>query len=249
MNPSTKLLLRRLTLACSASCLVGLAAAALIDRVSADEPSGQQEATESERFDKIVREDIFAGFDGDEEAMKRGLAKCDEILEKQPEHAEAMVWRGAARVYLAGLAFSRNDAANGMRQWTAGLADMDQAVKLEPENTGVRIPRAAVLMPAAAGAPSFMSKPLLEKAKEDFEYIYKSQEKFLDQLGEHPKGELRMGLADVYRRLGQAEASEAQLKAVQRELPDSEYAERATKWLATDAKTKLVHNCIGCHSE
>ena len=150
---------------------------------------------------------------------------------------------------MAGQAFSKQDVAKGMQLWTSGLQDMDKAVELEPDNIAVRIPRAAVLMPASSGAPEFMAKPLLGKAKADFEFIYKKQEKYLDQLGEHSRGELRMGLADVYRRLGEHDQSRNQLEAIKTELPDSEYSERAEQWLASDVKVKLMHNCIGCHSE
>ncbi|XZE54525.1 tetratricopeptide repeat protein [Planctomycetaceae bacterium SH139] len=217
----------------------------------ADEPAGatpdQAATVEEQRFDLVVREDIFGGFNGDEAAMKRGLEACDVAIAKDPKHAEALVWRGAGRVFLAGQAFSKQDMVKGMQLWSSGLQDMDKAVELKPEDIAVRIPRAAVLMPASAGAPEFMAKPLLVKAKADFEFIYSRQEKVLDQLSEHSRGELRMGLADVYRRLGETDLSRKQLEAIKAELPDTNYADRAEKWLATDVKVKLAHNCIGCH--
>lgn len=227
----------------------GVTALRADDGVAKDAGSGANGDQEESRFDELVREDIFAGFNGDDVALKRGIASCDAVLAKQPNHAEAMVWRGAARVYQAGQAFAKQDANTGMPLWTSGLKDMDRAVELEPDNLGVRIPRAAVLMPSANGAPEFMAKPLLAKAKADFEKVYEAQKSILDQIGEHPLGELRMGLADVYRRLGEHQKSTAQLNAVKLELPDSQYAQEATKWLATDVSVKLSHNCIGCHSE
>lgn len=56
-----------------------------------------------------------------------------------------------------------------------------------------------------------------------------------------------MGLADVYRRLGELDKSREQLLALRAALPDSDYARRAEKWLAADVTLKLSHNCIGCH--
>lgn len=239
LRPST-------VLHCSAFALaIGLSSATAF----AGDTDDVAASTNEERFDLIVREDIFGGFNGDDEAMKRGLAKCDEILQKNPKHVEAMVWRGAGRVFLAGQAFSKNNPVEGMKLWTSGLKDMDQAVELEPENLAVRIPRAAVLMPASAGAPEFMAKPLLAKAKADFEKIYKEQKETIDQLGEHPEGELRMGLADVYRRLGETDKSREQLEAITKSLPDTDYSRRAEKWLAADSSVKLTHNCIGCHDK
>lgn len=94
-----------------------------------------------------------------------------------------------------------------------------------------------------------MGKPLLAKVQKSFERVYERQKDFLDQIGEHPLGELRMGLADVYRLQGEFEQSRIHLSAVAKELPDTEYASEAEKWLAASKTEKLAHNCIGCHTE
>lgn len=204
---------------------------------------------ESDRFDLEVREDLFAGFGGDEAALKRGLAKCEEALKKNPKHAEALVWRGAGRVFMAGRLFGAKKQAEALPIWVSGLADMDEAVKLEPKNVGVRIPRASVLVPAARNTPPAIGKPLLEKAMDDFQTIYEQQKDHLDSLGTHPRGELRMGLADVYRLMGKKDQSKEHLEAVIKELPDTKYATRAKEWLAAKPEAKLAHNCIGCHTK
>lgn len=239
----------------SISMLVTAAAGLAALRVRGqDEPAATQDASQAaaydpeDRFDLAVREDIFAGFEGDREALERGMQRCEEALEKDPKHPEAMVWRGAARVFLAGEYFQKGNQAKGFQYWNSGLKDLDEAVAIAPNNIAVLIPRASVLLPAGRSAPPAIGKPLLIKVREDFERIYEHQKGMLDQLGEHPRGELRMGLADVYRALGDLEKSNAQLRAVRDELPGSEYAERAAEWLDADPEMKLAHNCIGCHS-
>src|SRR5947209_5336767 len=122
------------------------------------------DAPRTERFDYLVRQDLFAGFGGDEEALARGLKTCEDALAKNPKHAPALVWRGAARAFQASLKFRDNKPAEAMPLWTAGLKDMDDAVALEPNNIGVRIPRAVVLLPAARATPPAVSKPLLARA-------------------------------------------------------------------------------------
>lgn len=200
-------------------------------------------------FAHKVREDIFAGFGGDEEAMQRGLKTCDEALAANPKHAEALAWRGSARLFLSGKAFRENDVVKGGTYWESAIKDLDKAGELEPDNIGVLIPRAASMLAAGRNAPPAMGQPLLKKVKADFERTYNRQKDYLDKIGEHPLGELRMGLADVYRLLGETEKSKAQLVAIQNELPKSEYAKRATEWLAAPADKKLAHRCIGCHGE
>ncbi|MEM6472070.1 MAG: hypothetical protein AAF802_21090 [Planctomycetota bacterium] len=217
--------------------------------VRADDEDAREPYTDSERFDLEVREDIFAGLNGDEEALKRGVQKCDQALAKNPDHAEALVWRGAAKVFQSGQAFGGGDRTKGMKLWMEGLHEMNQAKKLEPDNLGVMIPRAAVMINAGRNAPDFMGRPVLESVREDFEATYESQKETFNELGEHPQGELRMGLADVYRLLGETEKSKAQLDAIVKEMPGTEYAQRAAEWLKAKPTQKLAHNCIGCHGD
>ena len=210
---------------------------------------GEPAAQRPERFDKIVREDIFAGFGGDDERLARGLKTLDETLEKNPKHSEALVWRGAVRVFQSAKAFQTQKVQEGLKLWNAGLKDMDDAVALDPKNPGVRIPRAAALLPAIHNAPPAMTKALIPKAVDDYETMYDMQKNHLDKLGTHPLGELRMGLADAYRLAGQLDKSKTHLEALAKELPDSKYANRAKEWLGAKDDAKLVHKCIGCHTK
>ncbi|MEO1530127.1 MAG: hypothetical protein AAFX06_32410 [Planctomycetota bacterium] len=214
---------------------------------NADEPESKQETYTTERFDLVVREDLFAGFDGDEKRLKRGLQKCEEALKENPDHAEALVWRGAGRTFQSGLLFQKGKQAEGFQLFSQGIADMNKAKELEPHSIAVMIPRAAVLINAGRSAPPLIGRPLLEAVRKDFEEVYERQKDVLDQIGEHPLGELRMGLADIYRLLDEKEKSKAQLQALLKELPETEYAERAEEWLAAKPEAKLAHSCIGCH--
>ena len=236
--------MRRFFFALCVTAVVGVAAVQALDD---KKPTETKKVEEAKRFDLIVREDIFAGFNGDAEALKRGLETCEAELKKNPKSAEAMVWRGAGRVFQAGEMFGAGKSKEALPIWTGGLKDLDEAVKLDPTNAGVRIPRAAVLIQAGRNTPPAIGKPLLEKARDDFETIAKLQEKMLDKLGVHPRGELHMGLADIYRLLGEKEKSKEQLEAVEKALPDTKYSKRAKEWLSAKADAKLEHSCIGCH--
>jgi tetratricopeptide (TPR) repeat protein len=239
--------MRRFYFALCAMAVIGTAAVHALDDKKPAETKKAEKSEEAKRFDLIVREDIFAGFNGDADALKRGLEACDAELKKNHKSAEAMVWRGAGRVFEAGQLFGAGKSKDALPIWTGGLKDLDEAVKLEPNNVGVRIPRAAVLVQAGRNAPAAIGKPLLEKARDDFETIAKLQAKELEKLGVHPRGELHMGLADIYRLLGEKEKSKEQLEAVEKALPDTKYSKRAKEWLAAKADAKLEHSCIGCH--
>lgn len=198
-------------------------------------------------FPAEIREDFFEGFQGDMDRLKAGMEACQKILVSDPKHAEAMVWLGSGEMFQSGQAFQKGNVAAGMGLWTSSIEKMDKAAELEPDNIGVLIPRAAVLLPASRNAPAFMAKPVLKSVLNGFERTYEMQKDRLDQIGEHPLGELRMGLADVYRALDRPDESIAQLKAVLTELPGTEYADEAEQWLKAKPTVKLAHNCIGCH--
>ena len=217
-------------------------------QTSGDKPSPPSSPA-AERFDLLVRDDLFAGFGGDEAALARGLARCEATLKDNPQHAEALVWRGAVRVFQASRFFGKKEMIAGLKLWSAGIDDMDQAVKLAPDYPGVRIPRAAVLLPAARGTSSALNGPILQRVRDDYETIARLQADQTDKLGTHPLGELRMGLADVYRLSGDQAKSREQLNLVLQELPQTDYATRATDWLAAPADAKLAHTCIGCHGQ
>jgi hypothetical protein len=201
------------------------------------------------RFDLVVREDYFAGFNGDTQALERGMKASESVLKDNPKHAEAMVWLGGGQVFLSGQNFSKGNVVEGMKLWQTGLANMDKASELEPDNIGVLIPRAAVLMPASRNLPKPIREQVLNGVLANFLRVYEQQKNELDKIGEHPLGELRMGLADVYRSLGKADESKTQLEAILQELPDTEYSTEAKKWLEAKPTAKLAHNCIGCHSK
>ncbi|MBM3740954.1 MAG: hypothetical protein FJW39_34885 [Acidobacteria bacterium] len=155
-------------------------------------------ALAAERFDHVVRNDFFLGFAGNQEALARGMKTCEKILAEDPNHSEALVWHGSGLWGQAGAAFQRGDREAGMELSQKGLAEMDKAVALAPDNIGVRIPRGASLL---AGARAMRDSPfrrsLFERALSDHQRAYELQKEHIDGLGDHPKGELLFALADT----------------------------------------------------
>jgi hypothetical protein len=230
-------------------CLAGLSVSRGQTPESPTAPEVSKTSAEDVRFDLDVREDFFAGFEGDSSRLEAGMKRCREVLEKNDKHAEAMVWLGAGEVYLSGQLFRKGDVAKGMTYWQQGFGHMNRAAELEPDNIGVLIPRAAVLLPASRNMPQPIQGQVLQSVLKDFQHVHDTQKDVLDQIGEHPLGELRMGLADIHRMLGDLKKSREHLEALQRELPGTEYAKRAEEWLAAKPNAKLAHSCIGCHTK
>jgi non-heme chloroperoxidase len=208
--------------------------------------SGAQRA---ERFDLKVREDMFAGFDGDETAFARAMALVDRTLATDPDHAEALTWRGAGRLFQAGQAFRRQAFAEGMRLQAEGLADLERGVALEPRSPGTRAPRGAALMAYAAALQSYdraLADRLTATAIGDFEFMIERVQARWATLDGHDRGELLGALAQGWLQLDNAPRAMPYLERMVAELPNTPYAKAAADRRANPgAKAPLT--CLGCH--
>jgi len=203
-------------------------------------------APPSDRFDFEVRADFFAGLSGDTKRFERAMARCEEVLSQNPNHAEAMVWHRSGLIFRAGMLFNRGDFPNGMEIWGRGLGEMDRAVSLEPDNVGVRIPRGASLFEASRHVPAAQQAPLLKLALDDYEHVLKLQESYFAKLSDHAKGELLFGLADGWARAGDKQKAHTYFTRLTQDASTSGRITYAKAWL--DGKPPAEPGrCVGCH--
>jgi hypothetical protein len=201
----------------------------------------------SARFDMEVRADFFAGFTGDEAAFKRAMARCEEVLAADPAHAEAMVWHGAGVFSLSGRAFQSGDVQNGMQLWTKGLAEMNKAVELAPDDIAVRIPRGATLFEASRQVPNpKQQQELIKIALSDYEHTLMLQKVTFSGLSNHAKGELLFGLADGWARAGDKEKAKHYFERLTADAPGSGRTKYARAWLEGTPPAD-PGRCVGCH--
>src|SRR5260370_7336511 len=81
-------------------------------------------AVAAERFDYEVRDDMFRAFGGNEAAFKNAMAKIEETLAANPDHAEALVWRGAGTYWKAGQAYRAGDVPAAPAMAAAAIPHM-----------------------------------------------------------------------------------------------------------------------------
>src|SRR6267154_1114390 len=187
-------------------------------------------AVAQQRFDFKVREDMFAGMDGDTAAFDRAMKLIADTLAADPDHAQALVWRGDGRLFLAGQAFQRGAIAEGQALTAQATADMDRAVALAPDNIAVRVPRAAALLPFARGMRPFNrpeSDRMIRTAIADFEFVVAASISWWSKLSEHGRGELLGALADGWLLLGDVDKARLYLDRMTAELADTTYAKNA----------------------
>jgi hypothetical protein len=188
-------------------------------------------ALAQEPFTRQVAADFGKGLAGDDEALARAMKRCEDELAANPKHAEAMVWHGSATLSLAGRMFRRGDFARGAEAWQAGQKEMDTAVALEPDNSGVLMVRGATMLEASKHFPGAEeARAMLEKGIADYEKAV-SMTRFFDSLSPEGRGRLLVGLANGWSRMGDAARSRALYERVLTEAKGTAYAETATQAL------------------
>lgn len=235
---------------CSAIAVV-LAAATL----TLAQPAGQDETTEAaeQRFEFIQIEpgtsgyrgferEVFADFieasQGDAEARRRLLEKCESAIEADAEHAEAIAWRGAVKMFQAGTASESGDFRAAMQHTNDSLADLNRARELEPENPGVRMVAAQMLLSLAKYHPmENMAKGYAKQGVEDAKTALSSLYDNWDKQPTDVKGQLMLGVAEGYDKLGKVTEARDWFNRVIGAVPGTAWAEQAQAWLdAADKK-------------
>jgi tetratricopeptide (TPR) repeat protein len=207
-----------------------------------------QNPSPAQRFDYLVRADFFAGVAGDETRLNKAIERCERALEINPKHPEALVWHGASLMVRAGQAFQKGDMAVGGPLFERALQEMLEAVTLAPDNPGVLIPRAAVLLEATRSMPPDMGRALLESAVQNYERVLEIQGPTFNTLGDHAKGELLFGLAEGWNRLGEKDKARRYFDRLIADAPTSGQTPKAREWMATGMVPKSNGaSCVGCH--
>ena len=209
------------------------------------------EATAGERdrsFEHAVRGLMFRGFSGDSGSLKRAMEMCDERLAELPGDPEALVWWGAGRYYQAGQKFQTGDYQTGMAWRQESLDAMDKAVTAAPRDVAVLIPRGATLivgsrhevMPAER-------KRFLQLARSDYETTMDVQSRYFSKLSDHARGELMLGLVEVYHGLEDTAARDAMLDRIATTLGDTPYGAEVQRARESGLEGLTTRTCGGCH--
>ena len=207
-------------------------------------PAGAQEP---QRFDEKVRELFFAGFAGNQDALQRGMAMCEETLAADPDHPGALVWQASGWFYQSSFAFAEGDPETGMALYNNAVAQFDRAVALAPNSLETLIPRAAVYLsvaPYVAHAPT--RNQLLETVVGDYTKVLELRAPVFRSLTVHSRGELLGAMAEALWLLEKRDEAGVYLDRMIAELPDSPYALMAQQQL-DDPETRAQLTCLGCH--
>jgi tetratricopeptide (TPR) repeat protein len=197
-----------------------------------------------------AREDLFAGPMGnDMERFNAGMAKVEDALQQDPKNANAIALKGFGTVFRATRALDAGNRAEFDRLYDEGIRLLDQAAAIEPGGIGVHSVYGATMLYWFAKLPAERRPHAAAKGLEHYRALYKSQEKFADQMPVHLKGELFAGLAEAERRNANWEQAKVWLQRIVSTMPGTPYARVAGLWLANPDRIPEASRvmCQTCH--
>ena len=203
------------------------------------------------RFDELIRDDFFAGLGGDRARLDRAMRLAEQALAGNPDHAPALVWHGSGLIYRSAAVFRAGDQAGALDLVDRGLAKMDRAVRLAPDDIAILIPRGATLLRLAEAAAFATRAPgWLDAAVANYRHALALEGARFDQRPEHARGELLGGIAEGLDRLGKTAEARDVLRRIVTDVPNSVYATRALVWLSSPpAGSRPRLTCVGCHGD
>lgn len=191
-------------------------------------------------FERTVFADFVKASQGDEAAKQRLVDACQQAIEADDKNAEAIAWLGAVKLFDAGTASEAGDFMAAMRHTNEALADLDKARELEPENPGVRMVAATTLLNLAAYHPiDRMAQGYAAKGIEDAKAALLELH---DNWNDQPtgvKGQLMIGIARGYDRMGKATKARDWFNRVIGAAPGTLWADQAQAWI--DAADKRAN--------
>ena len=195
----------------------------------------------------LVREDIFAGFDGDMERLARGEKNLQQLLAQRPNERPLIItWQAGALAYRAALAreAGRNDEYQRLYKQAVALFDDAKASGL----AGIApLYAPSTLLFADRFAPE--DRPAAyARAYEGYQAVWAQQGTVVDQLPLHMKGELLSGLAQVAQRTGRTDEMNKHLDKMLVSLAGSPYEATARRWKEDPkAASGSMVICKNCH--
>lgn len=204
------------------------------------------------RISTWVREDIFAGFMGnDMERFATGMKKLDDALARNPRAADAICWKGGGELWLAARAHEAGRTAEFETLYAKALATLEEGRKAgegTPYIGAVHAITGASWTVSADRLPARLRREAWANVRAHYTALLDVQKAYFEKLPPHPKGEVLAGLAQASQRLGEEDDLQRRLNDVIEQLPGSVYATRAQRWQQNPASAATTSmTCQTCH--
>lgn len=200
----------------------------------------------------LLREDIFAGFLGDDmDRFAKGEKNIELLLEKRPaEKSDLLAWKGGATLYRAVRAYENKRMDEFQQTYQRALDLFDEAVKTDPTSGGVIAVMGGSYALFADRLPEQHRAAAWSKAYDAYRALWKEQARAVEKLPLHLRGELLGGLAQSAQRTGHTEEMTQYLDKILAVLPGTAYESVAKKWKENPrAAAGNSITCLSCHEQ
>ena len=199
----------------------------------------------------LVREDIFAGFLGNDlNRFARGERNIELLLEQRPsDKANLLAWRAAAAMYRAVLAHEASKPAEFTDHFQRATDNFTEAAKLSPGDDGVSAITGGTLVVFADRLPESHRRAAWQQAYEAYSVLWKQQAPAIDKMPVHFRGEVLAGMAQSAQRTGRTEESAQYLEKMLTVMQGTPYEAVAKEWKANPASAATSNlTCKNCHN-
>ena len=198
----------------------------------------------------LVREDIFAGWMSDDMGrLERGEKNIQLLLEQRPgQKGNLLSWKGGALLYRAVLANEGNRPDEFQRYYRQALDAFSEAAKTTSGNEALAAVIGGSFALFADRLPKEYRAAAWSAAYDNYQALYKQQERFIDKFPVHLRGEVLSGLAQSAQRTGRKEETAQYVDKILTVLGGTPYEPMARKWKSNPesaANSSLV--CMTCH--
>jgi len=198
----------------------------------------------------LLREDIFAGFIGDDmERFARGEKNIQLLIENRPAAKPTLLaWKGGATLYRAVRAYENNHRDEFEQNYRLALNLFSQARQLGPEDGGVAAIVGGSNLLFADRLPKEHRAAAWSQAYDNYQALWKEQASFVEKLPVHIRGELLGGLAQSAQRTGRTQEADQYLDKMLAVLGNTPYEPVARQWKKNpESAAKTSITCLSCH--
>jgi hypothetical protein len=199
----------------------------------------------------LVREDIFAGFMGNDMVrFARGERNVEQLLKDRPDQrGNLLAWRGSATMHRAVLAHEAGNHAEFLKQLEAARAAFAEAAKQTSGNEGAAAITGGTYAVFADRLPEPQRAAAWADAYANYSILWKQQGAMIDKLPVHHRGEVLGGLVQSAQRTGRTEEMNQHLDRMLTLLQGTPYEATARQWKADPASASTTKvTCKACHN-
>ena len=199
----------------------------------------------------LVREDVFAGFMGNDLVrFARAERNIEQLLKDRPDQrANLLAWRGSAAMHRAVLAHEAGNSSEFLTRLDAARAAFAEAAKQTSGNEGVAAITGGTYAVFADRLPEPHRATAWADAYANYSLLWQQQGSMIDKLPVHHRGEVLGGLVQSAQRTGRTDEMTQHLDRMLTVMKGTPYEATAQQWKdnpASAATTKVT--CKACHN-